>query len=360
METEPSNINIHFSTGTKSFDIHFLFKNAPATYSAEAEIALRLLPSMQLGENIHMQNKPVDNLFLNAITDIQHIYKNWNPQYQITKILNTKRAEPASDFAGRPKKRVATFFSGGIDSFYTLLKHRGDITDIIFVHGLDIPLENTALREQTVTALKAIGADFNVNLVEVETNLKTALLPYGDWRLILHGVALASVGLLLQDDFFVIYIPASHEYTHLFPLGTHPILDHLWSTQSLRFIHDGAESTRLEKTELVSQSDTALRHLRVCWRNTGGAYNCGKCEKCLRTMITLYIFGKMDSCPTFSEPLSSKRVAKMKLKGKNTRKFARQNIARLQQMQGGTAIEKALKHALRTSMFKKLIKKSYK
>jgi hypothetical protein len=35
-----------------------------------------------------------------------------------------------------------------MDSFYMLLKHRAEITHIIFVHGFDIDLEDRELRAQ--------------------------------------------------------------------------------------------------------------------------------------------------------------------------------------------------------------------
>lgn len=364
METEISNcINIQFSIDTSPFKISFVFKNILGTYTTEAELALRLLPSMLHKRPIDMSDKFVDGLFLNALTDIQHIFHHWNKDYKIIKITNAKIIDQGNGQHTGPTKRVGMFFSGGVDSFYTLLKHKAEITDIIFVHGMDIPLNKTRLRFQTVEALKSVARAFHINLIEVESNIREQLDPYADWGLMLHGVAMTSVGLLLQDHFSKIYISSSREYSNLFPLASHPMLDHLWSTSNIRFIHDGAESTRIEKVRLVSTSETALQHLRVCWKNTDGAYNCCKCEKCLRTMISLYSFDKLEQCPTFAEPLNAKRVAGMKLKGAKKRSFARENLASLLQMKNSSKLQRALQNALRRaitiSLFKKFIKKSY-
>jgi hypothetical protein len=351
-------INIHFSVGTVSFDIDFYFDEAQSAYALESEISLQLLPAMLLGEDINRQNQQIDPIFLNALTDIQHIYHKWDHRYKIVDI-NCSPSQTAFPGTDGSKKRVATFFSGGADSFYTLLKHISEITDIIFVHGLDIPLDQIALRQETISALKEIANAFKINLVEAETNLKEQIRPYGEWGRFSHGIALVSTGLLLQKVFSKIYIPSSHDYANLFPWGTHPMLDHLWSTQQLQFIHDGAEATRLQKIKLISQSDVALKHLRVCWKNFDGAYNCCKCEKCLRTMINLYVCGKLDACTTFNKPLDPKRVAHMKLKGKNTRNFARENIAQLKNMENGKKLAAALSRALSVSLLKKTFKKSY-
>jgi hypothetical protein len=50
--------------------------------------------------------------------------------------------------------RLGTFFSGGVDSFYTLLRFGDEITDLILVHGFDIALRNAPLRR----AASEIGA----------------------------------------------------------------------------------------------------------------------------------------------------------------------------------------------------------
>ena len=52
-------------------------------------------------------------------------------------------------------------------------------------------------------------------------------------------------------------------------------------------IHDGAEARRCDKLRRLAESAPALKGLRVCWQDAG--FNCGRCEKCLRTMIALHL-----------------------------------------------------------------------
>ena len=359
LQSPKNSFHINFKVGSKDFDCYFGFYGDYGSYSPETELALSLLPAMQLNVPIDMKGKLVDRLFLNSITDIQSIYHHWDKTNIITPLIHTG-IKDENIVAGTNKPRIAAFFSGGVDSFYTLLKHQSEITAIIFVHGLDIPLENTQLRKQTIQAIKKVADAFNIRLLEVETDLKPQIEPFGEWGKFTHGIALASVALSLQEDIDWVLIPGSHEYANLFPLGTHPMLDHLWSTQKLRFVHDAAEATRLDKVLLVADSKIALQHLRVCWKNPGGSYNCGKCEKCLRTMISLYAAGKLDQCPTFDIPLDLRRVARMKLKGENKRRFAMESLALLMREQKAKPLQKAIKTALRTSQFKGLFKKSYR
>ena len=39
-------------------------------------------------------------------------------------------------------------------------------------------------------------------------------------------------------------------YAHLGPLGSHPLLDPLWSSEDVELVHDGCEATRLDKLAL--------------------------------------------------------------------------------------------------------------
>ena len=64
-------------------------------------------------------------------------------------------------------------------------------------------------------------------------------------------------------------------------------------------IHDASDVTRSEKIASISRNPIAMRTLRVCWENRNGAYNCGQCEKCLRTLVALRLAGALDRCSTF-------------------------------------------------------------
>ena len=61
-----------------------------------------------------------------------------------------------------------------------------------------------------------------------------------------------------------------------------------------------------------------MRHLRVCWENRDGSYNCGTCKKCLRTMIALRIAGKLDACETLPHEIDLDAVRDLPLGDLNT------------------------------------------
>jgi hypothetical protein len=80
-------------------------------------------------------------------------------------------------------------------------------------------------------------------------------------------------------------------------------VDEMFSTECLEVLHDGAEATRPMKVARIIQwnRDLVLQHLRVCLENRGGASNCGRCKKCVRTAVALRILGVWDDAVLFED-----------------------------------------------------------
>ena len=340
----------------KKYRIFFRCKEAVLTENIESFLASAILPCMKTGGGNLVVDGEVSRTFLTSLSTIQDIYCLWDESLRRVTIKNAKAIQRSPS----TKKRVGVFFSGGVDSFYTFLKHQNEITDLIFVHGLDIKLTDTSLLEKASNKICAVASAFGVNIIEVETNLRELLDSYVDWGFLGHGATLAAIGHLFYPEFHRIYIAATHTYADLFPWGSHPVLDHLWSSEVLEFVHDGCEATRVKKVTLISKYDIALQALRVCWKNPNSAYNCGRCEKCLRTMINLKVNDALDRCTTFDAELDLKRVSKIDIKDDNTRSFVRENLKQLEKRQDNEELRKALQTALNRQHWPRKIKASVK
>jgi hypothetical protein len=135
---------------------------------------------------------------------------------------------------------------------------------------------------------------------------------FADWEHY-HGAALASVAHLLAARFCTVYVPASQTYAYLGPLGSHPLLDPRWSSESVELVHDGCEASRIEKIEHVAAEPAARHWLRVCWENRGGEYNCGRCEKCLRTMVAMDALGGLNAFDRVPHEISTSAIAGVRI-----------------------------------------------
>lgn len=287
--------------------------------SSDPFFAACLIPAMALGQPFEIET-PISDSLPGTADAVQNIFHNWFPELARIPVL----ADTAPKPRGRPGG-VGCFFSGGVDSLHTFLKHEQEITTLIYVHGFDVDFNDDALRKKVSDALRAFAANTGKSLIEVKTNLRDFTNQYGDWGEKIHGTALASVALLLDSLLERIYIPSSYAYSELFPWASHPLVDPLWSTEAIQIIHDGCEATRFEKVTTIAGDARALPTLRVCWENRNGAYNCGECEKCLRTMAALEILGSLDNCPTFQTPFDLDSIRQFELKSHGASLFWKDN-----------------------------------
>lgn len=264
----------------------------------EAYVAASLFPAMNTGSDLSLSG-PIDPQFAQNLDTIQDIYSTWHDEAEGIAIHADTRPPSSSPHDGR----TAAFFTGGVDSFYTLLKHEEEIDTLVLVHGFDMDLADEKLRTQVSEMVQDVGATFDKEVVELETNLRDFGDRYTAWGKHYHGAALAFVGLSFHPGYDQFLIASSLPYDQLRPWGSHPLLDPRWSTTARQFHHDGCEASRADKCKVVGGCDAALRALRVCWKNPNSAYNCGRCEKCIRTMVQLLSVGALDRCPTFDQGL---------------------------------------------------------
>ncbi|MFN8850146.1 MAG: hypothetical protein ACK5W4_10650 [Inhella sp.] len=176
-------------------------------------------------------------------------------------------------------------FSGGVDSSYTFMRCRDQVSHVLLVQGFDTDDEDGWRRN--VAARRAFADRQGVALLPVANNVRSFLQQRRlSWNLA-HGGLLASLGVALGARGVV--IPSTFTYSHLIPWGSHPLLDPLWSTDQTTVTHHGADCGRTEKTRQLLQSPELLDQLQVCWRSVD--QNCGECPKCIRTSLALYLLG---------------------------------------------------------------------
>jgi hypothetical protein len=309
-------------------------------YPSDAFLSTGLFPAMKSGGLLQLTGGLSPKL-LKATEVIQDIFVTWLPDFRRV----TLRASPRQNPGEGQGAKVGAFFSGGLDSFYTLLKHREEISHLIFVWGFDIPIDDPSLHSKVSSAIHQAARELGKPLIEVKTNLRGFSDQYVPW-IYFFGAALASVALLLQGEFRKIYIPASETYAHLDPCGSHPLIDPLWSTEELEIVHDGCEAGRGGKAEKIADCDTALKHLRVCWENRGGDYNCGRCEKCLRTMINLHLAGALERCAAFKNQLEPEAVREMEIENDLVYYHIKENLREVLTKEGDGPLSAALRSSL--------------
>jgi hypothetical protein len=239
-----------------------------------------------------------------------------------------KRDRPSLDIEAKvsaishplaPSPRTGWFFSGGIDSLSTLRanrlnypnEHPGSIKDGLTIYGISSGGSEVETSEQyldafdrMVSRLSYISKDAGVNLIPVYTNVRQLDADSYFWGNEFQGAVLSSVAHAFARRLTVASISSGANMGNLHPHGSHPLIDPNYSCQQLRIKHEGVNLSRLAKTKLIADWDVALQNLKVCTkpdRNKSDTLNCGRCEKCIRTMMALLVLGKLDKTNIFPE-----------------------------------------------------------
>jgi hypothetical protein len=215
------------------------------------------------------------------------------------------------------KAATACLFSRGIDSWYSVLKNlekpdprRPPLTHLIHAPALDFMYSDDN-RARSVKATQRAADDVGRELVPLDTNLRAFTERFQHFGITFGGV-LSAIGLALGAGFSHVLLASSVPASEPNLSGSHVALDPLWSTDRTAIVHDGAEARRVDKTRFVAGHPEALSNLKVCFVEDT-ARNCGRCDKCLITMIGLHIAGVLDACrPVFERPLDPRAVARIR------------------------------------------------
>ncbi len=261
-----------------------------------------LMPlAVTLGEKLTIK-LPVDRVLYKNLKKVQTIWKSWYPHLSTVNI-----DAPLTDMdPPRAAKRNAAFFSGGIDSFHTILRQEPEsdledklpVEDLLTIGGFDIPIENIEAFEEMHRSLKATAQRLGKNSIDVLTNIRATAWKRAAWGWLAYGSGLATVAHLFEKRLANVLIASSGGYRGLYFRGSHVLTDPLLSSSQLQIVHDGAEATRIEKTQFIMNSPVVRESLHVCYK-LGNDKNCSRCSKCYRTMLTLDIMGVLHEFKTF-------------------------------------------------------------
>ena len=144
----------------------------PIVPSADGALPAVLLPAMTCGERLRFE-QPIDEALLRNLPDVQAIFRAWAdawPFFRGTPREIEVDATPAlADRA--PGRAVAAFFSGGVDSFSTVLSHP-EITHLVFVHGADLAIGESELAGRVASRLEHAAELLGKSWIAVETDVR--------------------------------------------------------------------------------------------------------------------------------------------------------------------------------------------
>ena len=256
----------------------------------------------------------VDPQLRSRLTIAMRLLKRWHQSpLQPVKIVASVAAHHLPDMS---QATTALFLSGGVDSLSALYWNAsqypmGDPRRVgvaFFVHGMDVGDPNKPDRLDVwnlgIQKLSALCRELDVELVTVKVNLRnlaTSWRLYGGWQ---HASLLAAIAhaassrihrCIIAPDYSVEYIPHPH--------GSHPWLNSYFGADFLEITAGDMEQfSRVEKIRFLATQPGVLDSLRVCWNAAAipeGYLNCGRCLKCVRTMLAFMVCGQLAQTTAF-------------------------------------------------------------
>lgn len=279
---------------------------------ADSFVALGLLPAMKLGIPL-VSRAPVSRRLLHlGIPEIQRIHEIWrdDPWGGPYPRFRTVEVDAPAEERRRGAGGVGLFFSGGVDSSFSLYDAPDPVTDLLFIEDFEAPFPADQ-GSRAVAGVRTVAEAYGKELVLAQTNARSVFSEFVSWAHF-HGAFLAAVALQMQGRLTQVRVPSSGDVRDVRPWGSHPLVDPLWSTEATEICYDRLDVTRMGKTAAIARDDVLLRNLRVCW---APHHNCGYCPKCVRTIFALQALGLYVPGEPFSRPpLTARDVSRLDLR----------------------------------------------
>lgn len=271
--------------------------------SSDAFAVALLIPAMARGEDMHLDGAISERLYYNLSRPLQSVLR------LVIPALRPVAVHPG-DLSGVAPARaagVATGFSGGIDSYCVLADHHYSpapehfrVTHLLF-NNVGSHATGERLFRKRYRRLLPVVEQLGLPLVLVNSNLDGF---YGDPLGFqqTHTPRNASVALLLQGGIGRFLYASTYGYLDASVGATKDMAYSdtvtlpLLSTETLDAFSVGSEYSRVEKTLRVAEVADSHATLDVCANphSTGRQTNCSTCWKCLRTLATLEIAGRLE------------------------------------------------------------------
>lgn len=294
---------VRFDDGQTN-SLWFEFPDAgPLATPGDAFLTALLPGALGVREGLHIDGA-VSAALLDAARDrILPTLVRFHPGYDAVDVTAAESIEASA--LGPPPEDVAALFSGGLDSSYTLARHRDRLTHLVFARGFDVGLQRTEVLAQVGADLDATARGAGVRLIEVSSRIRPAIyrelqkrVRAGSDRRVRFllewaiGCLLTSYGQVLARSIGRLLIAGSWDDRYEGATGSHPEIEPRWSTPTLQIELDGIGPTRIDKARyLADREPELLRRVRVCQARPVQPTNCGHCPKCIRLRMELRVAG---------------------------------------------------------------------
>ncbi len=292
--------------------------SGPPERPGDALALLLVHHAMRLGTTLRVD----DAVSADVLANLAEAQRRWATirVWRATRPVPIEAAVVAPPRVPRPGRGWAAAFSGGVDSWHAALAHRERLRAIVYLHGIDEEEPAPERRARDGERLAADAAALGLEPIEVDSNVRKVVVRDlgGIWDET-YAIAPTAIAHLLADRAERFLVPGEVSYGELQVAREtakyHPYLDRWTGGSAVAITTAGMDLRRHEKVALLAREHAwVLPRLRVCFAELTdghvGGPNCGRCEKCLRTLAALRACGALAlGEEAFDAPLDLARLA---------------------------------------------------
>ncbi|BBI31806.1 hypothetical protein [Cohnella abietis] len=256
------------------------------------------------GADVYVEQ--LDRQFYDSLRKAQRSFNILYPRLKFTGDIHVGGL--SEDIPPTEPSRCAAFFSGGVDSLGTFLQRKEENPYFITVWGADIRIDQADIWGEVKRDNEAFGIANGIESLFVKSNLRKIInnekisFKYGRftngwWPGVQHGIGL--VGLIAPLAYALgiknLYVPSAlpPKMALSTPDGSNTLINNHVEWAGTKVNLDGEEFSRQDKVALIAEyirTTGGPLKVRVCWSNKESG-NCGRCEKCLRTIAAFLAEG---------------------------------------------------------------------
>ena len=276
----------------------------------------------------------IDKAYFESIPEFQKGFIELHPDFTYGGKIECKKL--VENHSAVPNEKVAAFFSGGVDATYTLVSHIEEKPVLVTIWGADMPVKNEEGWEIVYSHSKRIADMFELELQTVKTNFSLILNkrilnifirqtePDSNWyEHFMYGLTfyghMAPIAYSCGITGFYMASSNTPDDIGNYTCSSDPIIDDYIRFVDAVGIHDAFETDRQSKVQGICEYSHKIGKgipLRVCFYDLKG-YNCCKCEKCYRTMLSIIAEGDNPvdyGFPLYNDALRAEMMKEIKKK----------------------------------------------
>jgi hypothetical protein len=275
---------VYISSGEDTFYFESTEEINLHNESADFAVWLFLPVAMSSGKHLVINGSGTEDTKRNA-ERMTEIWSSWVPsKFSIIDVdFKTQR-----DKLKIPNRKQLMFFSGGIDSTYSLITKdfNNELPTLLTIQGKDYNLSDNQGFINASIKTDILASKVSSGRIYMKSNAKFVHNKYKIPGAISYVFSLAAAGFLHIKNYKTVTMASdfpNHQQFILHPYGSNFATDRLFDSGDFKIETHGETFTRAEKLPSIAKNDLAVKSISFCKNKQVRPENCGLCSKCMRT-----------------------------------------------------------------------------